>query len=140
MAKITLPRGSLMYWGSKNDAALAKTSEHNRGALDVSWEPIETSDRMIDGTLRKWLVDRKRTWSVSWEGLPHTTARTVDGGMGGEEMEAFYESKPAEFSMEIRQPDGTRERVLVMFQSFDKTVEKRGVYEMWNISVSIEEV
>lgn len=129
-----------MYWGGKNDTSLTKTTEHNRGPLDVSWDQIETSERMIDGTLRRWQVAKKRTWSVSWEGVPHSTNRTVDGGMGGEAMQAFYNSKPAEFSMEIRNPDGSRERVLVMFSSFDKTIESRGVYEMWNVDVQIVEV
>lgn len=140
MPTMTMPKGSIMLWGSAENTALTKTTEHNRSPLEVSWESIDTSERMIDGTLRRWLVTRKRTWTTSWEMVPHTSARTVDGGMGGEDMESFYLSKPAEFSMEIRKPDGETERVLVMFASFDKSVEKRGAYEFWNISVSIEEV
>lgn len=140
MATITLPKGSIMMWGGRDDVALTRVTEHNRTPVDVSWEPIETSGRMINGTLRKWLVVRKRSWSTSWEMVPHSSNRTVDGGMGGENMQAFYESKPAEFAMEIRQPDGSYERVIVMFSSFDKTVEKRGAYEFWNISVTVEEV
>lgn len=140
MPTITLPKGSIMHWGGKSDTTLSKVTEHNRAPLDVSWDSIETSQRMIDGTLRKWVVARKRTWSTSWDMVPHSNIRTVDGGWGGEEMKAFYLSKPAEFSMQITQPDGTRERVLVMFKSFDVSVEKRGLYEMWNVSTSIEEV
>lgn len=140
MPTITLPKGSIMHWGGKSDTTLSKVTEHNRAPLDVSWDSIETSQRMIDGTLRKWVVARKRTWSTSWDMVPHSNIRTVDGGWGGEEMKAFYLSKPAEFSMQITQPDGTRERVLVMFKSFDVSVEKRGLYEMWNVSASIEEV
>ena len=140
MPTMTMPKGSIMLWGGAENIALTKTTEHNRAPLDVSWESIDTSERMIDGTLRRWLVTRKRTWTTSWEMVPHSNTRTVDGGMGGEDMEAFYMSKPAEFAMEIRKPDGSNERVLVMFASFDKSVEKRGAYEFWNISVSIEEV
>lgn len=140
MPTITLSRGSIMLWGGKGDVSLTRVTEHNRSALSVSWEQIETSDRMVDGTLRKWQVAKKRSWSTSWEMVPHSTIRTVDGGMGGEAMEQFYLSKPAEFSMEIRNPDGSKERVLVMFTSFDKSIEKRGIYEMWNINVDIEEV
>lgn len=140
MPSVTLPKGSIMYWGGAGDSTLSKVTEHNRSPLDVSWDPFETSQRMIDATLRKWTVARKRTWSTSWELIPHSNIRTVDGGWGGEAMQSFYLSKPAEFSMEIAQPDGTKERVLVMFKSFDKSIEKRGLYEMWNVSVSIEEV
>lgn len=140
MGTMTMPKGSIMLWGGLADSGLTKTTEHNRSPLDVSWDHIENSERMIDGTLRKWTVARKRTWSTSWTLVPHSTIRTVDGGMGGEAMEAFYLSKPAAFSMEIRKPDGTKERVAVMFKSFDKSVEKRGAYEMWNISVDIEEI
>ena len=95
---------------------------------------------MIDGTMRKWLVSKKRTWGVSWSLVPHTHLRTVDGGMGGETMKNFYESTDHEFTMEIRLPDGTTERVLVFFNSFNYTVEKRGAYEFWNVTASIEEV
>lgn len=140
MPTITLPRDSIMYWGKRNDSALKKLTEHNRQSLNVSWEAIETSDRMIDGTLRKWQVTRKRSWSVSWNGVPHDSARCVDGAMGGDAMEKFYLANPAEFSMEIRKFDGTKERVLVMFTSFEKTILKRGVYELWDVSCAIEEV
>lgn len=140
MPTVTLPRDSIMYWGRRNDTALKKVTEHNRQPLNVSWETIETADRMIDGTLRKWLVARKRSWSVSWNNVPHASTRTVDGAMGGDAMEKFYLANPAEFSMEIRKFDGTKERILVMFTSFDKTVVKRGVYELWDVTAVIEEV
>lgn len=140
MPTVTLAKGSIMYWGGKSDSVLSKITEHNRSPLSVSWEQIENSKRMIDGTLRRWTVARKRTWATSWDMVPHSNIRTVDGGWGGEQMQAFYLSHGGEFSIEISNPDGTKERVLAMFSSFDKSIEKRGAYEMWNVSVSIEEV
>lgn len=135
-----LPKGSIMLWGNAGATSLARVTEHNRSAVGVTYEKIETANRMIDGTMRKWLVAEKRSWSVSWEMVPHLSLKTVDGGMGGEAMEEFYRSHPHEFTMEIRLPDGKTERVLVFFNSFDKSIEKRGAYEFWNISAVIEEV
>ena len=135
-----LPKGSIMLWGPAGAVSLTRVTEHNRSPVDVDYERIETANRMIDGTMRKWLVSKKRTWGVSWSLVPHTHLRTVDGGMGGEPMKNFYESTDHEFTMEIRLPDGTTERVLVFFNSFNYTVEKRGAYEFWNVTASIEEV
>ena len=135
-----MPKGSIMLWGTAGSQSLTRTTEHNRSPVNIAYEKIETANRMIDGTMRKWVISEKRTWSVSWEMVPHTSLRTVDGGMGGQEMENFYTLNPYEFTMEIRQPNGTNERVLVFFNDFSKSIEKRGLYEFWNISATIEEV
>lgn len=137
---ITLPKGSILKIGNKGAATLSPLSEHNRAAVSVTFERFETSNRMVDATLRKWHVADKRTWSTSWEGLPHANASTIDKAMGGEKLIEFYEAHPFEFDMEIRNPDGTHERVLVAFKDVEYSVTKRGAYEFWDVSISMEEV
>jgi hypothetical protein len=36
--------------------------------------------------------------------------------------------------------DGTLETVLVMVSDFSKTIEKRGVVDLWTLSITLEEV
>jgi hypothetical protein len=115
-------------------------SEHNRAALQVSVERIENSHRTASGRLRKWHVADKRTWSTSWEGLPHAVMFTVDGKWGGEEIEAFHADHVGDFWLQISQPDGTKEVTQVVFKDFSKSITKRGRYEFWDIDVSLEEV
>lgn len=136
-----LPKGSIMAF-SKIDEPENKVylSEHNRQPLSVSFERIEYKQRMANGRLRAWHVDDKRTWSTSWNELPHSTAKTVDGRMGAEALETFYHSTDGEFLVHIRLPDGTEESVPVMFSEFSRSVSKRGVYEFWQINLSVEEV
>lgn len=136
-----LPKGSIMSFaylsapGTKLDL-----SEHNRAPLSVSVDRLEAKQRMANGRMRSWYTADKRTWSTSWTGLPHDTAKTVDGKMGAEAMETFYNANEGEFLLFIRLPNGNVESVYVMFSEFSKTVSKRGVYEFWDISLSVEEV
>lgn len=148
MAAMYLPKGSLISWASKAEydplnpltATWHDVSEHNRAPVQVSVERIEQSHRTVSGTMRKWFVADKRSWSTSWENLPHTTEFTVDGKWGGSEIENFYNVQYGDFWLRIRQPDGSDGVYQVVFKDFGKTIEKRGRYEFWNIDASLEEV
>lgn len=136
-----LPKGSILQVAT---TALpeAKTpfTEHNRSEISVDYERIEKSSRMANARRRKWFIANKRTWSMSWEMLPHHSDYTVDGKWGGEQMETWHDSTNGDFWLYIRLPDATEEQVLVTIESFSKSVQKRGRYEFWNISLSLEEV
>lgn len=137
---IYLPKGSIMRWIDPVDpATLYYPTEHNRAALSVDVEQIGNKNRMVNGTLRKWHVADKRTWSTSWSNVPHLSQFTVDGKMGGEAMEDFYYSHPGAFTLEIIDGGGVVTSVLAMFSEFSKTVNKRGKYDMWDVNISIEE-
>ena len=51
-------------------------SDDNRSSLDLSYERIETRERMINGRMRSVYVDDKMTLSLSWDMLP---SRAFDG-------------------------------------------------------------
>ena len=143
-----LPKGSILSFAAKSEydplnpgaATWHDASEHNRAPVQVSVERIEKAHRTAAGTQRKWFIADKKTWSTSWENLPHGALFTVDGKMGGEELEGFYSDNYGDFWLKVRQPDGSDSIYQVMFKDFGKSIEKRGRYEFWNIDLSIEEV
>jgi hypothetical protein len=94
---------------------------------------------MANGLMRKYVIADKRTFSTSWEGLPHAATRTVDGKWGGREIEAFYNAQAGPFNLEIVDGDATVHVYSVMFTEFSKTITRRGSYDFWNISITMEE-
>lgn len=140
-----------------------RVTDHGRQALSQSTERQGADRRMADGTLRRQHVGIKRTWSVSWENLPSTNSilnsfKTADGGMAGEEIEGFYFDTPGKFRMVLRRgsaidlaiPNVTEAQlpyeddnfyiVNAMLTDFSKETRKRGRVDLWNISLSIQEV
>lgn len=141
---IYLPKGTIMQWEDPSASNLILyPTEHNRAALSVDFESIENKQRMVNGTMRKWHIATKRTWSTSWTDVPHSKEFTVDGKMGGEEMEGFYLARQFDglpFTVNIISGDGSKEVAMVMFSEFSKSVKKRGRYDFWDVDLSIEEV
>lgn len=133
----------IMFW---NDGInFVQVSDHNRGSLNITYERIGTDTRMVDGSLRRWSVAKKRTFELTWEKLPARTVpgalNPVDGGMDGESLELFYHERDGEFEVKVRAGDGTEELVTVMFTDFSKEIVKRGVKnDMWNVNATLEEV
>jgi hypothetical protein len=148
MPAMNLPKGSVISLAAKNEydplnpgaATWHALSEHNRAPLSIDTERIEKATRTARGSLRKWFIADKKTISTSWENLPHLASKTVDGKWGGAEIEAFYVANYGDFWVQVRQPDGTTTVYNMVFKSFGKSVQKRGVYEFWNIDASFEEV
>jgi hypothetical protein len=127
-------KNALMEWNDN------KISDHNRSDLGVNVERIQTTKRMANGTLRKYVVADKRSFSVSWDNLPHSADFTVDGFWGGREIEAFYASNAGAFKLKITNGDGLIELVDVVFKSFDKNINKRGAYDFWDVNIEMDEV
>lgn len=125
---------SLMEWAGH------KITDHNRSDLHVSTERIEESTRMANGTLRKYIIADKRTFSVSWQDVPQSAGFTVDGFWGKNEMEAFWNTTPGAFTLRLNYGDGTHLDITVMMSQFDATISKRGAYDFWNVDVEFEEV
>ena len=148
---------AIVWFSSDNGVTWNKITDHNRQPLAIDFERIETKNRMADGTLRRYSVVKKRTFSLSWSMLPskrnttyngRTGLTTVDGGWAGEEIEAFYTANDGAFKMKLRKgqdeakavTDGTIETVTVMISDFSKTIEKRGVVDLWSLDITLEEV
>jgi hypothetical protein len=153
---------SLMWWQIGN--TLYKISDHNRSPLSEDTERIDNKKRMLDGTLRRYSVTKKRTWTCSWDNLPSKQSisgmKTADNGLYGEQMEALHNSTDGEFRMILRRgtarnvqtfpnvpstqlpyDDGTFYATNVMITEFSKETVKRGLNtDLWNVSITLEEV
>ena len=138
MSIVYLPKGSLL---SLNGVQL---TEHNRQPLSVSVNRIENAKRMANGTMRKYFIADKRTWSTSWKELPeaishqyagNTIIDTVDGKAGMSEIEAIYNSQRGSIALIIGAAT-----YYVMFKDFNKTLTKRGIYNGYDVDIVLEEV
>lgn len=123
-------------------------SDHNRSELGISVERIETKQRMANGTMRKYWVADKRTFTLSWDQLPTINSQTVDGYLGGSALETLYNTSVGAVSLLVRTKSTgnapytyTDTPYTVMFTDFTKSVQKRwATYELWNVSITLEEV
>jgi hypothetical protein len=140
---------------SANSLRFRRVTEHNRAPLSINTERIESSQRMANGTLRKYFIADKLNLSVSWEMVPSFRNETVDGAWGAEDIKNFYESaagrgpfriklNPTVFSTSlIEQSDGALVddyTYTVAFTSCDFTVVKRGLQPFWSVNISLEQV
>jgi hypothetical protein len=147
---------AIMYW-STDQTTWNMISDHNRDTLQISVDRIENSNRMANGTLRRYTVAKKREFSTTWSNIPgkrnatyngKTALTTVDGGWAGEDILAFHNSTDGAFYMKLRKgaddakaiTDGTLEIVQVMITSFSHDIVKRGAVDLWNIDITLEEV
>jgi len=119
----------------------AKLTDHNRAPVGVQVERIEEKVRMANGTMRKYIVADKHTFSLSWTDLPHSKDYTVDGFWGGREIINFFNSQSGPFNLVLTNGDGIINTYSVLFASGpQREVKKRGFYDFWDLSIELEEV
>ena len=151
------PASGSTFWETSTDPVWTKLSEHNRQPLSLDHNRIEKSQRMSNGTLRKFFIADKKNFSTSWEMLPSRADLTVDGGYGAVDLQEFYSGLGANtFNIKIvygQELDGStkvnrEEYYTVNFTSCSFSVVKRNVkgatadaaQEFWSVSISMEEV
>jgi hypothetical protein len=144
---MSMPRGSILW--IKSGGTYYKVSEHNRSEFTISPQRIEKVQRMSNGTLRKFWVADKKTFSLSWDMLPYTTALTVDGGWGAKDLRDFYYSATGQGTFDIKvnlatngtdQSSSGFEEYTVSIVDASFTVLKRGIEPHWSVSLSMEQV
>lgn len=157
MTTVKMPRGSILQIqgydsianGGDGSLKYNKVSEHNRSQFDISTDRIEKQQRMSNGTLRKFFIADKKTFTLSWDMLPSYRTFTVDGAWGAEDLRTFYSSAQGQSSFNIRvnlAKDGTNqesanyEQYNVVFSNCNFTVLKRGTQPFWNVSITLVEV
>jgi hypothetical protein len=137
--------------------------EDRKRMVNGTMRSYHTADKLTLSTSWNRLPSRSNSEAVAYDentGLPITTGYTeytADGGAGGVDLLSWYEDNPGAFwvylSYDKFRINGTENysterlqsytQVLQMyFASFDYTVEKRGGsnYDMWNVTLSLEEV
>jgi hypothetical protein len=157
MAAITLPRGTLLQFNAKdplastpsNTLAYRNITDHNRSEFSVASNRIERTVRMANGSLRKFFIADKKSFSLSWELVPSYRTETVDGYWGAEDLRTFYASDEGKGTFNIRinfakngssQASSGYEQYIVSIKDCSFTLVKRGIQAHWNISLSMEEV
>ena len=152
MAAIYLPVGSLIYLNTT-----IKLSEHNRQPVSIQHNRIEKTQRMSNGTLRKFFVADKKSINVSWNILPSFSTFTVDGGYGAMDIRSFYDGTAAKASGALSGRSnfdvtlsygGSTQTFNMIFTSCSFELVKRNVkqvsgdtaQEFWNVSLSMDEV
>lgn len=69
-----------------------KLTDHNRSEIDISTELIESSSRMANGSMRKYVVAQKNTISTSWDYVPSKKEETADNNYSAAWLESFYKN------------------------------------------------
>jgi hypothetical protein len=143
-----------LAFANAGSLAFRRLTEHNRDPLSINTERRESSQRMANGTLRKYFIADKLNLSVSWEMVPSFRNETVDGAWGAEDIKNFYESSagrgtfrvkinPTVFSPSL--VEGTAAlsddyTYTMSFTSCDFAVIKRGIQPFWSVNISLEQV
>ena len=152
-----LPRGSAIQIYARdlyaNPADTTKDwirlSEHNRSEIGISIQRIEQSQRMANGSLRKFFVADKKQFSVSWNMLPGSRIYTIDNEWGALDLIEFYNSSEGQSTFDIRlnfaktgtnQESSGYEPYTVSCTSFNATLVRRGEIPFYNVSMSMEQV
>lgn len=130
----TFTKPSLMEWDGN------KITDHNRAELGVTVDRIEEATRMANGTMRKFIVADKRTFSVGWTDLPQSADFTVDGFWGKNEIENWYNTTPGSFVLTLHYGDGTVKTYTVFMNKFDASISKRGAYDFWKLDIELDEL
>jgi hypothetical protein len=146
---------AIMYFSDDNGSNWHKITDHNRQPLNITYNRIENSNRMANGTLRRYSIAKKRQFSTNWENIPSIAVPsgngmgTVDGGFGGEDLRDWHDDHDGAFLLRLRTgqdinkdiTDGTIEEVTVMITDFSAEKHKRGPnVDLWNVNLTLEEV
>lgn len=139
----------IMEWSSDGGTTWFQVSDHARDPVQVTVERIENIQRMADGTLRRYVVAKKHTFSCAWTGIPSVTGEWLANGQPGSWMESFHDSQNGSFLMRLRAGSdrdttftGVQGTVYtVMITDFSKEVGKRSMfYDFWNMNITLTEV
>ena len=71
-----------------------KISDHNRSPIGISYDIVEQSQRMANGTMRKYVIAKKLKVSTDWKDFPTLDSNVVDAGtnvVAAAWIKAFYE-------------------------------------------------
>jgi hypothetical protein len=107
--------------------------------------------------MRRSTIAEKHRFDISWQDVPNISQYTVDGGAGGAELLAWYQTHRVPFWVYLSYDnfatygyeDANYARLanytdfyFMYITSFNYSIEKRGAdnFDMWNVSITLEEV
>lgn len=150
---MTLPLGALLY--IYDGSTWNPISEHNRQPVQIGFNRIEKTQRMANGSLRKYFIADKKTFNFAWSMLPSFSTMTIDGGLGALDLKSYYQGINGQktFKLKIKYHgdshiEGSGE-IEVSFTSASFEMQKRNLrvngndsvsQQLWNVTISLEEV
>lgn len=92
MSKFQLAQGVQISVDNTNWYSL---TDHNRQPISITYTLVEQSDRMANGTFRKYVIGRKFVIKVDWKDVPTLDSNLVDwdgNTFGPAWIKSFYEA------------------------------------------------
>lgn len=131
----TFPMDTAMRWDHHD------ITDHNRGPIAINFDKIMTEKRMVDGTLRRIVVNEKRSFKTDWKDLYTNSDYMIDGAWSLDKIKEFYNKTPGDFVLTLTEGDGKKTSVVVVFKEFSYVITKRGrKTDLCDLSITLEEV
>lgn len=139
----------IMEWSDDGGVTWYKISDHGRDPLQISVNRIENSQRTARGTLRRYTVAKKHSFTVGWNNIPSTNVPLLANGQPGQWIEDFHDTHNGAFKMRLRAGSDMDKTIIglngkvidVVITEFSKEVVKRTpTFDLLNIDMTLEEV
>jgi hypothetical protein len=116
-------------------------TDHNRSDIAIANQRLVTDIRTQFGSLRRYYRADKKTFNISWTMIPQSFEYTVDGNLGAEDMQDFFESKKGRVRLKVYFDFGEEQDYDVVITDFSFNLQKRwDDYRFYNASLTMEEV
>jgi hypothetical protein len=148
--KLSVVGGNATEFDNLNSGGALTLSDHSRSPLSVSYDVLSKSDRMADGTLKRYVVARKKIIQCQWSMLPTIRSQVADGNADARDMKEFYESnlyRPMSMTLYYNRNTAERsgaayaETLSVYWNNFTFDVVKRYKnFDYWNVTAEFLEI
>jgi hypothetical protein len=116
-------------------------TDHNRSEVSCSNSRITNDVRTQFGTLRRYYKADKKSWSVSWDMIPHTYRDTVDRKLGAEDMIDLFKLKSGAVEVVFHYDNRDEDTFTAVITDFSSSLLKRwDDYRFYSVSLTLEEV
>jgi len=123
-------------------------TDDSRSPLSIDYDIIENSQRMADGTMRKYIISKKKIFSCSWSMLPTKSSVLSDRHADALKIKSFYElycHSPLSLTLSHKKNNDStssyQESYNVYWTDFGYEVIKRfRDLDYWNLSVQFTEI
>ena len=148
--KLIVAGGSGTEFNNSNGGGTLTLSDHSRSPLSINYDVLSKSERMADGTLKRYVVARKKIIQCDWSMLPTIRSHVADGNADARDLKEFYESNLFKtMSMTLSYNRNHTERSGAAYQetlsaywtafSFD-VVKRYKNFDYWNITAEFTEI
>lgn len=148
--KLSVVGGNATEFNNSNGGGALTLSDHSRSPLSVTYDVLSKSERMADGTLKRYVISRKKIIQCQWAMLPTIRGQVVDNNADARDMKEFYESnmfKSMTMSLYYNRNDAERasaaylETLSVYWNNFTFDVVKRYKnFDYWNVTAEFVEI